>query len=107
MRFRYQAHVLIYEHARGSGITPDDPHMGRFARELFLLARQCGALGLAEESADLFRLAKDASGPARAKGLDFRLYRLAATILGWTAAGRLAWGVGEKIRARYHRARTA
>jgi hypothetical protein len=63
--------------------------MRHFARELFLLARQAGAAGLAAESRDLFLLARRASGMARAKGLDFRLYRLAATLFGWSAAGRL------------------
>ena len=64
--------------------------MQHFARELFLVARQCGAAGLASESRELFQLAKDASGAERARGLDFLLYGLAAGILGWPLAGRLA-----------------
>ena len=39
--------------------------MKHYARELFLLARQCGDTGLPEESKMLFLLARDASGPAR------------------------------------------
>src|SRR5207302_6057851 len=27
MRWRYEAHVLIYEHARRAGVSPDDPHL--------------------------------------------------------------------------------
>ena len=38
--------------------------MQHFARELFLLARQCGAAGLAEEARILFELARQASGTA-------------------------------------------
>jgi hypothetical protein len=81
--------VLIYRHARRAGVGPEERHMQRYARELFLLARQCGAAGLGPEAHELFDLAREASGP-RAHGLDFRFYRAAAALLGWTAAGRLA-----------------
>jgi glycosyltransferase involved in cell wall biosynthesis len=90
MRWRQRAHVLIFGHARRAGIGPEQPAMRRFARELFLLARQCGAAGLADESRELFELAREASGPARRGGLDFRLYRGAAAVLGWRGAGRLS-----------------
>jgi len=87
---RARAHGLILEHATRAGIRPAVPEMQHFARELFLLARQCGAAGLANESRDLFHLAKIASGDDRAAGLDFRLYRLAAGVLGWPLVGRIA-----------------
>ncbi len=87
---RARAHALIYQHARRAGLGPDEPHMKRFARELFLLGRQCGAAGLATESRELYELARAASGPERSRQLDFRLYRAAAACLGWQAAGRLA-----------------
>jgi glycosyltransferase involved in cell wall biosynthesis len=90
MRQRARAHILVYGHARRAGIGPDDPHMQRYARELFLLARQCGAAGLVDASRVLFDLAREASGPVRARGKDFRLYGLAAACLGWTTVGRLA-----------------
>lgn len=90
MRGRCEAHSLIYQHARRHGIGPEDPHMQRYARELFLLARQCGAAGLAKEARDLFELARQASGPVRARGLDFRVYRGAAALVGWGAVGRIA-----------------
>jgi hypothetical protein len=64
--------------------------MQRYARELFLLARQCGAVGLAAESRELFELAREASGEKNKKSWDFRLYRAAATLLGWRSVGRLA-----------------
>jgi hypothetical protein len=64
--------------------------MQRFARKLFLLARQCGAAGLADESRALFALALEASGPRRARGFDFHLYRAAAAGLGWCLTGRLS-----------------
>ena len=87
---RARAHRLIFEHAMRAGIAADVPEMRHFARELFLLARQCGAAGLVTESRDLFHLAMRASGDARAGGIDFRLYRVAAAVLGWSLAGRLA-----------------
>jgi glycosyltransferase involved in cell wall biosynthesis len=90
LRDRASAHALILEHARRAGVDERSAEMRHFARELFLLARQSGAAGLASESRELFLLARAASGPARAKGLDFRLYALAAALLGWTLAGRLA-----------------
>jgi len=90
MRSRCEAHRLIYRHARRFGIEPEDPHMQRYARELFLLARQCGVAGLGDEARMLFELAREASGPSRARGLDFRLYSLAAGLVGWVTAGRVA-----------------
>lgn len=87
---RARAHGLIHAHAVRAGIDASAPEMQHFARELFLLARQCGAAGLGMHSRDLFRLARAASGPRRAGRLDFRLYSLAAAFLGWPLAGRLA-----------------
>ena len=87
---RSQAHKLIFRHAMDAGIGRDVPEMQHFARALFLLARQCGAAGLGNESRDLFRLARAASSAERAGGLDFMLYRIATALLGWPLVGRLA-----------------
>lgn len=87
---RAAAHAAVLGHATRAGIGPGDPHMRKYARELFLLSRQCGAAGLSAESRELFRLAREASGARRARGLDFRLYRLAAALVGWRAAGAVA-----------------
>lgn len=89
LRDRARAHALIYSHARRAGIGDDAPEMQHFARELFLLARQCGAAGLASESEMLFRLAREASG-AGGNRLQFRAYAALARILGWPLTGRLA-----------------
>ena len=90
MAQRARSHHLIYEHARSAGIAANVPEMQHFSRELFLLARQCGAAGLPTESRELFKLAKEASGAERARGIDFTLYGIAAGIVGWPLAGRLA-----------------
>jgi len=101
MRWRAEAHRLIYRHARRSGVAVGHPAMQRFARELFLIARQAGAVGLAEESRSLFDLAREASGGERASGADFQLYRAGAVLLGWVTLGRIArWRDGRKSRAR-------
>jgi glycosyltransferase involved in cell wall biosynthesis len=89
LRARARAHALIYSHARRAGIGDEAPEMRHFARELFLLARQCGAAGLASESELLFHLAREASGTAGDQ-LQFRAYAMLARILGWPLTGRLA-----------------
>jgi hypothetical protein len=87
---RAKAHALIFAHAMTAKLSPSVPEMQHFARELFLLSRQCGAAGLAIEARDLFALAREASGPGRDRGIDFRLYRMIASAIGWSNAGRLA-----------------
>lgn len=88
LRDRAVAHARILAHAQRAGITDDVPEMRRYARELFLLSRQCGAAGLSEESKMLFELAREASGDRR-NHMQFRIYALATKLLGWTLTGRL------------------
>lgn len=87
---RARAHKLIFSHAQKAGITDVFPEMRHFARELFLLSRQCGAAGLAKESEELFQLAREASGEARRNEWDFIIYESLASILGWTVLGKIA-----------------
>jgi glycosyltransferase involved in cell wall biosynthesis len=89
LRDRARAHALIFEHARRAGIDAETPEMKHYARELFLLARQCGDAGLPDESQMLFLLARVASGPDRDR-MQFRVYAAAARVLGWSAAGRIS-----------------
>lgn len=96
LRSRAAAHGLILDHARRAGIGPDSPEMRHFARELFLLSRQCGVAGLAAESRELARLSRSASGGGR-RGLDVRLYVWLAGVVGWR---RLARVVGRLDRLR-------
>jgi glycosyltransferase involved in cell wall biosynthesis len=90
LKNRARAHALIFAHAQRASIGEDAPEMQHFARELFLLSRQCGAAGLAEESKELFELAREASGAVRGNGWDFKLYRFLASIAGWTRLGKMA-----------------
>lgn len=87
---RAAAHSLVMNHALRARIPPGSAEMQHFARELFLLSRQCGAAGLAVESRELFQLAKTASTEDRRRGLDFALYGICANLLGWSLTGRLA-----------------
>ncbi len=90
LKERARAHGLIFAHARRAGINESEPAMSHFARELFLLSRQCGAAGLAEQSRELFVLARKASGARRGRGLDFRAYQILAKVLGWTTLAKIA-----------------
>jgi hypothetical protein len=63
--------------------------MGHFARDLFHLARQCGAAGLRDEAKRLLEIAREI-----APRWDMRVYALAARVIGWRNAARL----GERLR---------
>jgi glycosyltransferase involved in cell wall biosynthesis len=90
---RARAHELILEHALAAGISHKTSEMQHFGRDLFLLARQCGAAGLPEESRTLFELARQASGSRRSRGIDFLLYGAGARLVGWRAIGTLTCGL--------------
>jgi len=90
LRQQVRAHESILASAGRARVDVDAPELARFSRSLFLLARRCGAAGLTAESQRLFGLAREAVGPVRRAGLDFRAYRALAAVLGWTLAGRLA-----------------
>ncbi len=90
MSERVRAHRLIFRHAREAGITADTPEMQHFARELFLLCRQCGAIGLVREAAILFELAREAAGEQQSKGVDFRIYKILANFCGWEIPGKIS-----------------
>jgi glycosyltransferase involved in cell wall biosynthesis len=85
LRDRARAHELIWMHARRAGVAAESAEMQHFTRELFLLARQCGAAGLRNEATTLLRLAAQASDAQ-----DIRVYRAFANAVGHRAAGRLS-----------------
>ncbi len=74
--------------AARAGLDPALPEMVFFSRWAFLGARQAGAAGLVAEAAECFAIARQTAGPARARGADFRMYRLLARLLGWRFLGR-------------------
>jgi glycosyltransferase involved in cell wall biosynthesis len=89
LRDRATAHALIFQHAVRAGIGEDAPEMQHYARELFLLARQCGARGLTGESRKLFEVSREASGSRRNRA-QFLAYLALTRFVGWLGAGRLA-----------------
>ena len=100
LRQRASAHLAVFGHALAYGMTPETPEMQTYSRSLFLLARQCGAAGLRQQSAELFRAALAAAGSVRASRIDFKAYRWMATLMGWRAAGRLSCFVDDRIARR-------
>jgi glycosyltransferase involved in cell wall biosynthesis len=91
LRDRSNAHELITAHARRAGVPNDAPEFQRFARELFHLARQCGAAGLPEEAKRLLMLARSISSSA-----DLRIYQLAASVVGWRSIARASSWIGRR-----------
>ena len=84
---RALAHERILGHALRAGVPRDSEEMRHFARELFLLCRQCGERGLADEARRLHLLALKAS---ENRTLDLRTYGLVARMIGWSGAGKVA-----------------
>jgi glycosyltransferase involved in cell wall biosynthesis len=84
-RDRARAHGLVLGHAICAGLDPASPEFRQFARELFHIARQCGAAGLIDESRQLVTMAR---GIADAR--DLRVYEFLARRVGWQNAGRLS-----------------
>lgn len=91
---RATAHERIAEHAIRAGIPHEAAEMQTFARELFKVARLCGAAGLREDSKRLLAIARAISSKP-----DLGIYESAATLIGWRAAGRLSMLI-DRLRAR-------
>ncbi|HEV8434968.1 MAG TPA: glycosyltransferase family A protein [Thermoanaerobaculia bacterium] len=85
LRMRARAHVLIAGHAQRAGIDRSLPAMQHLGRDLFHLARQCGAAGLRQESRELLTAAVKISA-AR----DLRTYNFVARLIGVRNAGTMA-----------------
>lgn len=85
-----KARQLIYQNATFAGFDHSYPEMQIFARSVFHLSRQCGALGMKHDAQTLFELSRKACG--RPYKLEYVLYRLLTLTLGWQQLGRLsAW----------------
>ncbi len=87
LRDRCTARLLILDRALQAGVAENSPDRRRFAQELFLLSRQCGAAGLREESRKLFQASAVTAGKVRLKNQ--AIYRLLAAAVGWTNAGAI------------------
>jgi glycosyltransferase involved in cell wall biosynthesis len=85
LRMRARAHELIAGHARRANLDSRLPEMQQFARELFHLARQCGAARLNDESRRLLLLAI-----AISSARDLRIYEQLTRLAGPTLLGKLS-----------------
>jgi glycosyltransferase involved in cell wall biosynthesis len=86
---RVFAKQLLFEYAIDNGIENSQDEMKVFARECFLLSRQCSVAGLEKEACLMFRLSRDASDRYRKNGIDYLIYRLLASLIGWCRTGNL------------------
>jgi glycosyltransferase involved in cell wall biosynthesis len=89
LRNRAEAHVRIYQHARRAGVDARCAEMQHFVRELFLIARECGAAGLVDDSQRLLGVARAGARAQGSDGWDLRLYETLARVVGWGPMGRL------------------
>lgn len=87
---RVVAKQLLFEYAITSGIVSAQPEMKIFARECFLLSRQCAVIDLEKESKAMFRLSRKASDKWRRNGIDYVIYGILGYLFGWGRIGRLA-----------------
>lgn len=90
LRHQAIARSRIVAHALRAGVRRDAPEMQSAVRALFLLSRQCGAVGLAADARRLFIMARDLS--TSPDTLDWRGYATISRWCGWRAAGvAAAW----------------
>lgn len=94
LRDRARAHLLILEHAAAADIPRASVEMQFFSRDLFHLARQCGAAGFRDESRQLLTAAVKISA-AR----DVHAYNFVARIIGLRGAGTVAEAI-DRLRTR-------
>lgn len=88
---RAEAQQRIWRHAQRAGLPTSAPaHVARFARSLFLLARQCGAAGCTAESVALLSTAAEAEGAVSIASRDLRLYRRLERLFGAKFVGRMS-----------------
>lgn len=92
LRDRARAHLRMLESATAAKIPRSSAEMQFFSRDLFHLARQCGAAGFREESRELLAGAIKISS-AR----DMKAYTFVARIIGLRGAGKLST-IADRLR---------
>ena len=90
MRARIESRRRVLARAEQAGVDPTDVHRRRYGRELFLLSRQCAAVGMVAEARELLDLARMASPRRGRTRIEIGGYRWSARLLGWERMGRLA-----------------
>jgi len=87
-RHRSLAHRLIVSYAIDSSVDLRSFEMRHMAKDLFLLGRQCAAVGLKKESIKLVKCSKKIS-KNKEDGWKYCLFDISATFLGYQLAGKL------------------
>lgn len=98
LRNRFDLLTTLWKNATKAGLPGEAQERQHFARWCFRIARQCGAVGLKSESAELLRVAKKASGQGvGSRGL--AAYSAVGKMLGSRVTGRLAtWLENYRVR---------
>jgi glycosyltransferase involved in cell wall biosynthesis len=90
MHDRIRTYVDVLAYARRAGVAPHTAEMRQFVRSMFWMAREAGARGYEPEARELFALARANSTE---RGAGYLAFGLAARVLGWKNASRLAAGM--------------
>lgn len=91
LAMRAVSHRLVWGHAKRAGLPGSHPvEVSRFARSLFLLARQCGAAGLIAEAQELHTAALEAGSSDPGVLRQLSTYKGIASVLGWRLPGKFA-----------------
>ena len=80
---RAVAHEKVLGYALEAGISLRSTEMQYYAKELFLLSRQCAVVNLTKESKNLFNLSRKASCITWKTTSVFVFYRLITYFIGW------------------------
>ncbi len=91
---------MIDMHAIAAGMANSSPGMQHFSRALFLLSRQCGAVGLVDASKRLFDLSRKAADSHGRVDIDYFVYSVGAKLLGWRLMGTASRYV-DRVRKSY------
>ena len=87
---RSTAHLEVWKHVEAAGLSFQSAEVKHFVASTFLLARQCGAAGLTEQSRDLITVARNAANRGGHSDFQMKIYASAAGAIGWKLSGRLA-----------------
>jgi len=90
LRDRCRARLAIHASALKAGVSADAQEMEAFIRAAFLLCRQCGLVGLEQESQQLFDLVDRGASPALRRRTPIRPYGSLARRIGWARTARLS-----------------
>jgi len=90
LRQRATALSAITGHVQSAGLAPGLPEVRHFASRLFMVARECAAVGFVGDARRLFEESGVVAGSPQALGTRYRAFGMLAGALGWRLAGCLS-----------------